>query len=202
MSQTGISANRLELLQIAEAVAKEKSIDKEIVISAMAEAIEKAAASKYGAENKIRVDIDETTGSIRLLRLLDVVDEVEDTFRQINLKDAKKINKEASIGGSPVEEELPPIDFGRVAAQSAKQVIVQKVRDAERERHYEEFKDRVGEIISGVAKRVEYNSVIVDLGRAEAIIKRDQNGGIYEPEPHDDLYQTQKLSKTQNSFFS
>ena len=174
MSPTGISANRLELLQIADAVAKEKSIDKEVVISAMSEAIEKAAASKYGAENKIRVDIDETTGIIKLLRLLDVVDEVEDNFRQINLKDAKKIDKEASIGGPPVEEELPPIDFGRVAAQSAKQVIVQKVRDAERERHYEEFKDRVGEIISGVVKRVEYNSVIVDLGRAEAIIKRDQ----------------------------
>ena len=174
MSPTGISANRLELLQIADAVAKEKSIEKEIVISAMSEAIEKAAASKYGAENKIRVDIDETTGTIKLLRLLDVVDEVEDNFRQINLKDAKKINKEASVGGLPVEEELPPIDFGRVAAQSAKQVIVQKVRDAERERHYEEFKDRVGEIISGVVKRVEYNSVIVDLGRAEAIIKRDQ----------------------------
>ena len=174
MSPTGISANRLELLQIADAVAKEKSIDKEVVISAMAEAIEKAAASKYGAENKIRVDIDEATGTIKLLRLLDVVDEVEDNFRQINLKDAKKINKEASVGGLPVEEELPPIDFGRVAAQSAKQVIVQKVRDAERERHYEEFKDRVGEIISGVVKRVEYNSVIVDLGRAEAIIKRDQ----------------------------
>ena len=174
MSTTGISANRLELLQIADAVAKEKSIEKEIVISAMSEAIEKAAASKYGAENKIRVDIDETTGTIKLLRLLDVVDEVEDNFRQINLKDAKKIDKEASVGGPPVEEELPAIDFGRVAAQSAKQVIVQKVRDAERERHYEEFKDRVGEIISGVVKRVEYNSVIVDLGRAEAIIKRDQ----------------------------
>ena len=174
MSPTGISANRLELLQIADAVAKEKSIEKEIVIAAMSEAIEKAAASKYGAENKIRVDIDETTGTIKLLRLLDVVDEVEDNFRQINLKDAKKIDKEASVGGPPVEEELPPIDFGRVAAQSAKQVIVQKVRDAERERHYEEFKDRVGEIISGVVKRVEYNSVIVDLGRAEAIIKRDQ----------------------------
>jgi len=174
MSTTGISANRLELLQIAEAVAKEKSIEKEVVISAMAEAIEKAAASKYGAENKIRVDIDESNGSIRLLRLLDVVENVEDTFRQITLDDAKKIDPEASIDGSAVEEELPPIDFGRVAAQSAKQVIVQKVRDAERERHFEEFKDRTGEIISGVVKRVEYNSVVVDLGRAEAIIKRDQ----------------------------
>ncbi len=174
MSTKGISANRLELLQIAEAVAKEKSIEKEVVISAMAEAIEKAAASKYGAENKIRVDIDESNGSIRLLRLLDVVENVEDTFRQIELKDAKKIDPEASIDGPAVEEELPPIDFGRVAAQSAKQVIVQKVRDAERERHFEEFKDRTGEIISGVVKRVEYSSVVVDLGRAEAIIKRDQ----------------------------
>ena len=174
MSTKGISANRLELLQIAEAVAKEKSIEKEIVISAMAEAIEKAAASKYGAENKIRVDIDESNGSIRLLRLLDVVENVEDTFRQITLEDAKKIDPEASIDGPAVEEELPPIDFGRVAAQSAKQVIVQKVRDAERERHFEEFKDRTGEIISGVVKRVEYSSVVVDLGRAEAIIKRDQ----------------------------
>jgi len=174
MSTKGISANRLELLQIADAVAKEKSIDKEVVISAMAEAIEKAAASKYGAENKIRVDINESNGSIRLLRLLEVVEKVEDTFRQITLQDAKKIDPEASIDGPAVEEELPSIDFGRVAAQSAKQVIVQKVRDAERERHFEEFKDKTGEIISGVVKRVEYNSVIVDLGRAEAIIKRDQ----------------------------
>ena len=103
MSTKGISANRLELLQIAEAVAKEKSIEKEIVISAMAEAIEKAAASKYGAENKIRVDIDESNGSIRLLRLLDVVENVEDTFRQITLEDAKKIDPEASIDGPAVE---------------------------------------------------------------------------------------------------
>ena len=174
MSPTGISANRLELLQIADAVAKEKAIDKEIVLSAMAEAIEKAAASKYGAENKIRVDINNDTGGIRLLRLLEVVEDVEDNFRQINLEDAKKIDPNASLNGPAVEEELPPIDFGRVAAQSAKQVIVQKVRDAERERHFEEFKDKVGEIISGVVKRVEYNSVVVDLGRAEAVIRRDQ----------------------------
>ena len=174
MSPTGISANRLELLQIADAVAKEKAIDKEIVLSAMAEAIEKAAASKYGAENKIRVDINNDTGGIRLLRLLEVVEDVEDNFRQINLEDAKKIDPNASLNGPAIEEELPPIDFGRVAAQSAKQVIVQKVRDAERERHFEEFKDKVGEIISGVVKRVEYNSVVVDLGRAEAVIRRDQ----------------------------
>ena len=173
MSPTGISANRLELLQIADAVAKEKSIDKKIVISAMEEAIQRAAASKYGSENRIKVEIDEETGSIKLMRLLEVVEEVTDNFREISLEEAKTKHPEAEIGGPEITEELPPIDFGRVAAQSAKQVIVQKVRDAERERHYEEFKDRVGEIISGVVKRVEYGSIVVDLGRAEAIIRKD-----------------------------
>ena len=173
MSPTGISANRLELLQIADAVAKEKSIDKKIVISAMEEAIQRAAASKYGAENRIKVEIDEETGSIKLMRLLEVVEEVTDNFREISLEEAKINHPDAEIGGPEITEELPPIDFGRVAAQSAKQVIVQKVRDAERERHYEEFKDRVGEIISGVVKRVEYGSVVVDLGRAEAIVRKD-----------------------------
>ena len=173
MSPTGISANRLELLQIADAVAKEKSIDKKIVISAMEEAIQRAAASKYGSENRIKVEIDEETGSIKLMRLLEVVEEVTDNFREISLEDAKTKHPDAEIGGPEITEELPPIDFGRVAAQSAKQVIVQKVRDAERERHYEEFKDRVGEIISGVVKRVEYGSIVVDLGRAEAIIRKD-----------------------------
>ncbi len=173
MSPTGISANRLELLQIADAVAKEKSIDKEIVISAMEEAIQRAAASKYGSENRIKVEIDEETGAIKLMRLLEVVEEVTDNFREISLEEAKIKHPDAEIGGPEITEELPPIDFGRVAAQSAKQVIVQKVRDAERERHYEEFKDRVGEIISGVVKRVEYGSIVVDLGRAEAIIRKD-----------------------------
>ena len=173
MSPTGISANRLELLQIADAVAKEKSIDKKIVISAMEEAIQRAAASKYGSENRIKVEIDEETGSIKLMRLLEVVEEVTDNFREISLEEAKIKHPDAEIGGPEITEELPPIDFGRVAAQNAKQVIVQKVRDAERERHYEEFKDRVGEIISGVVKRAEYGSIVVDLGRAEAIIRKD-----------------------------
>jgi len=173
MSTKGISANRLELLQIADAVAREKSIDKAIVISAMEEAIQKAAASRYGIENNIKAAIDTETGSITLMRLLDIVDKVEDFSTQINIEDAKLKNPEASIGGDPIEEELPPIDFGRVAAQSAKQVIFQKVREAERERHFEEFKDRVGEIISGVIKRVEYGTLIVDLGRAEAVIRKD-----------------------------
>ena len=173
MSTKGISANRLELLQIADAVAREKSIDKSIVISAMEEAIQKAAASRYGIENNIKADIDSETGSIELKRLLDIVEKVEDFSTQITLEEAKLKNPNAEIGGDPVEEELPPIDFGRVAAQSAKQVIFQKVREAERERHFEEFKDRVGEIINGVIKRVEYGTVIVDLGRAEAVIRKD-----------------------------
>ena len=173
MSTKGISANRLELLQIADAVAREKSIDKAIVISAMEEAIQKAAASRYGIENNIKAEINSETGSITLLRLLEIVEKVEDFSTQINIEDAKLKNPDAVLGGDPIEEELPPIDFGRVAAQSAKQVIFQKVREAERERHYEEFKDRVGEIISGVIKRVEYGTVIVDLGRAEAVIRKD-----------------------------
>ncbi|MEE2668186.1 MAG: transcription termination factor NusA, partial [Pseudomonadota bacterium] len=134
---------------------------------------QRAAASKYGSENRIKVEIDEETGSIKLMRLLEVVEEVTDNFREISLEEAKTKHPDAEIGGPEITEELPPIDFGRVAAQSAKQVIVQKVRDAERERHYEEFKDRVGEIISGVVKRVEYGSIVVDLGRAEAIIRKD-----------------------------
>ena len=173
MSTKGISANRLELLQIADAVAREKSIDKAIVISAMEEAIQKAAASRYGIENNIKAEINSETGSITLMRLLEIVEKVEDFSTQINIEDAKLKNPDAVLGGDPIEEELPPIDFGRVAAQSAKQVIFQKVREAERERHYEEFKDRVGEIISGVIKRVEYGTVIVDLGRAEAVIRKD-----------------------------
>jgi len=173
MSTKGISANRLELLQIADAVAREKPIDKAIVISAMEEAIQKAAASRYGIENNIKAEINTETGSITLMRLLEIVEKVEDFSTQINIEDAKLKNPDATLGGEPIEEELPPIDFGRVAAQSAKQVIFQKVREAERERHYEEFKDRVGEIISGVIKRVEYGTVIVDLGRAEAVIRKD-----------------------------
>ena len=173
MSTKGISANRLELLQIADAVAREKSIDKAIVISAMEEAIQKAAASRYGIENNIKAEINSETGSITLMRLLEIVEKVDDFSTQINIEDARLKNPEAVLGGDPIEEELPPIDFGRVAAQSAKQVIFQKVREAERERHYEEFKDRVGEIISGVIKRVEYGTVIVDLGRAEAVIRKD-----------------------------
>jgi N utilization substance protein A len=168
-----VSANRLELIQIADAVAREKSIDKAIVIEAMADAIQKAARSRYGQETNIRAEINPTTGEMKLQRLMQVVETVEDPAVQIALADARLRNPDAQIGDS-IAEQLPPIDFGRIAAQSAKQVIVQKVREAERDRQYEEYKDRIGEIVNGTVKRVEYGNVIVDLGRAEAIIRRDE----------------------------
>ncbi len=168
-----VSANRLELLQIADAVAREKSIDREIVIDAMADAIQKAARSRYGSESNIRVDINAKTGEIRLQRLLEVVETVEDYTTQIALELARDRNPDAQLGDF-IADPLPPMDFGRIAAQSAKQVIVQKVREAERDRQYEEYKDRIGEIVNGSVKRVEYGNVIVDLGRGEAIIRRDE----------------------------
>ena len=173
MALAGISANRLELLQIADAVAREKSIDRRIVIQAMEDAIQKAAKSRYGAENDIRCEIDARTGETRLARVMAVVDTVENEATQIGLEDAKRRNPEAQVGDL-IAEPLPPLDFGRVAAQNAKQVIVQKVREAERERQFNEYKDRVGEIVNGTVKRVEYGNVIVDLGRAEGIIRRDE----------------------------
>ncbi len=173
MAMPGISANKLELLQIADAVAREKSIDRKIVLQAMEDAIQKAAKSRYGSENDIRCEIDPKTGEARLSRVLAVVEEVENDATQINVDDAKKRNPEAKAGDL-IAEALPPLEFGRVAAQNAKQVIVQKVREAERERQFNEYKDRVGEIANGTVKRVEYGNVIVDLGRAEAIIRRDE----------------------------
>ncbi|MCB8840824.1 transcription termination factor NusA [Aurantimonas sp. VKM B-3413] len=168
-----VSANRLELLQIADAVAREKSIDREIVIGAMADAIQKAARSRYGQETNIRVDINQKTGEMKLQRLLEVVEDVENPNTQIYLELARDKNPDAEPGDF-IAEQLPPMDFGRIAAQSAKQVIVQKVREAERDRQYDEFKDRVGEIVNGTVKRVEYGNVIVDLGRGEGIIRRDE----------------------------
>ncbi|TGY88838.1 transcription termination/antitermination protein NusA [Marinicauda algicola] len=169
----GVSANRLELLQIAKAVAAEKMIDEKIVLEAIEEAIQKAARSRYGAELDIRCDIDPKTGEMRLTRVTTVADEVENENQQISLEEAKKIDPNAEIG-TEFEEELPPIEFGRVASQTAKQVITQKVREAERQRQYEEYKDRVGEIVNGIVKRVEYGNVIVDLGKAEGIIRRNE----------------------------
>jgi N utilization substance protein A len=170
---TAISANKAELLAIADAVAREKSIDRMIVIEAMEEAIQRAARARYGAENDIRAKIDPVSGEMRLWRVLEVVEAPEDHFKQISLVDAQKRDKKSAIGDFVVDP-LPPIEFGRIAAQAAKQVIVQKVRDAERERQYEEFKDRVNEVTTGVVKRVEFGHVVVDLGRAEGVIRRDQ----------------------------
>ncbi len=168
-----ISANRLELLQIADAVAREKNIDRQIVLDAMADAIAKAARSRYGAETDIHAEIHPKTGELKLARHLAVVEVVENDAREVTLEDARRRNAAAQIGDA-LSETLPPFDFGRIAAQSAKQVIVQKVRDAERDRQFVEFKDRVGEIINGAVKRVEYGNVIVDLGRGEAVIRRDE----------------------------
>src|SRR5215212_10211606 len=173
MADTTVSANRLELLQIADAVARDKAIDKSVVLQAMEDAIQRAARSRYGQENEIRAEIDAKSGEIRLNRLLMVVDKVDNDATQISIAEARNKNPAANLGDF-IAEPLPPVDFGRIAAQNAKQVIVQKVRDAERERQYNEFKDRIGEIVHGVVKRVEYGNVIVDLGRGEAIVRRDE----------------------------
>ncbi|MDA8624199.1 transcription termination factor NusA [Alphaproteobacteria bacterium] len=169
---SGISANKLELLQIADAVAREKGIEMDIVLSAMADAIQKAAKARYGQENDIRVDIDAKTGETKLLRVVTVVELVENDDTEISLAIAQRDNPQAKLGDEVIDE-LPPVEFGRIATQAAKQVIVQRVREAERERQYEEFKDRVGEIINGVVKRVEYGNAVLDLGRSEAVVRRD-----------------------------
>ena len=170
---SAISANKAELLAIADSVAREKLIDRGIVIEAMEDAIQRAARARYGQENDIRAKLDPRTGDLRLWRVVEVVEEVEDYFKQVDLAAAKKLDDKASLGDFIVDP-LPPVDLGRIDAQSAKQVIFQKVRDAERERQHEEFKDRVGEIITGVVKSVEFGHVIVNLGRAEGVIRRDQ----------------------------
>lgn len=173
MSTAGISANRLELLQIANAVAQEKSIEKEIVLEAIEEAIQRAARLRYGSELDIRAHLNPVTGEMDLKRVITVVEEVENESTEIDLPSAKMDFPEADIGFE-ITTPLPPIEFGRVQSQMAKQVIMQKVREAERARQYEEYKDRVGEIVNGIVKRVEYGHIIVDLGRAEGVIRRDQ----------------------------
>jgi N utilization substance protein A len=162
-----------DLLQVADAVARDKGIDRDEVLQAMEQAIQKAGRSKYGQEYDIRSEIDRKSGQIRLLRFREVADPIENEATQIPLAEARRFNPDAELGDF-ITDPLPPIDFGRIAAQTAKQVIVQKVRDAERARQFKEFKDRVGEIVNGLAKRVEFGNVIVDLGRAEAILRRDE----------------------------
>ena len=163
---------RPELLQIAESVAREKSIDQNIVIQAMEQAIQSAAKRKYGQELEIRAGINKKSGEIEIARVLKVVEVVDNKAIEITLEEGQKRDSSARIGDF-FYDPLPPIELGRVAAQTAKQVIVQKVRDAEREKQYEEFKDREGEVVNGLVKRIEYGNVIVDLGRGEAFIRRD-----------------------------
>jgi len=164
---------RPELLLVADAVAREKNIDREEVLEAMEQAIQKAGRAKYGHEKDIRATIDRKTGDVRLSRWTEAVETVENEETQIPIHIAKKFQPEIKLGEHLVDP-LPPIDFGRIAAQTAKQVIVQRVREYERKRQYEEFKDRVGEIINGVVKRTEYGNLMVELGRAEALLRRDE----------------------------
>src|SRR5271157_2559842 len=171
--ETIVTYARPELLQVADSVARDKGIDREEVLEAMEQAIQKAGRSKYGQEYDIRAEIDRRNGEIRLLRFREVAEAVENEATQIAHAEAQRLNPEAEIGDF-ITDPLPPIDFGRIAAQTAKQVIVQKVRDAERQRQFLEFKDRVSEIVNGLVKRVEFGNVVVDLGRAEAMLRRDE----------------------------
>ena len=167
---------RTELLQVADAVARDKGIERDEVLEAMEQAIGKAGRAKYGHEHDIRAAIDRKSGEIRLARYREVVmgpEQVENEMAQMPLRDAQKIDEKLRVGDF-ITEELPPIDLGRIAAQTAKQVIVQKVREAERSRQFDEYKDRSGEIVNGIVKRVEFGNVTVDLGRAEAMLRRDE----------------------------
>lgn len=164
---------KTELLQVAEAVAREKSIERDEVLEAMEQAISKAGRAKYGHEHDIRAEIDRKTGEVRLRRYREVADEIENEFTQIETRDAKVANADIEVGEFVIED-LPPIDLGRIAAQTAKQVIVQKVREAERKRQFQEYKDRIGEVVNGIVKRNEFGNVSVDLGRAEAFMRRDE----------------------------
>ncbi|KJV62360.1 nusA N-terminal domain protein [Rickettsia amblyommatis str. Ac/Pa] len=161
----------VEILQIIDSVAREKGISKEILISTVEQAVQAAGRKKYGNEYNIKAQINRKTGEINLLRILKIVEDVEDYLTQISLEEALIKNPEAKIGDE-IYEYLPPIDHARVSAQAAKQVITQRVIEAEREKQYHDFKDRKGEIINGIVKRIEYGDIIVDLSRAEAIIKK------------------------------
>jgi len=168
--------DKLELLRIVESVANEKSIDKELVITSMESAIQKAALTKFGNDNSIEVTIDRESGEIKIQKVFEIVEKVEDPSKEITLEDAKKINKDSADFkvGEKIFEELPQIDFGRIAAQSAKQVISQRVKEAEKTRQYEDFVDKEGQILSGIIKRLEYGNIIMDLGKAEGVIKKDE----------------------------
>ncbi|MDP2580081.1 transcription termination factor NusA [Shimia thalassica] len=180
------SANQLELLQTAEAVAREKMIDPGLVVEAMEESLARAAKSRYGAEMDIRVSIDRRTGKATFTRVRTVVEEeeLENYQAEFTVEQAKQYMADPVVGDTFVEE-IPPVEMGRIAAQSAKQVILQKVREAERDRQYEEFKDRAGTIINGTVKREEYGNVIVDVGRGEAVLRRNEKIGREAYRPND-----------------
>jgi len=180
------SANQLELLQTAEAVAREKMIDPSLVVEAMEESLARAAKSRYGSEMDIRVSIDRKTGKATFTRVRTVVEdeELENYQAEFTVEQAKQYMEDPSVG-DVFTEEVPPVELGRIAAQSAKQVILQKVREAERDRQYEEFIDREGTIINGVVKREEYGNVIVDVGRGEAILRRNEKIGRESHRPND-----------------
>jgi len=180
------SANQLELLQTAEAVAREKMIDPNLVVEAMEESLARAAKSRYGSEMDIRVHIDRKTGRAAFTRVRTVVedDAVENYQSELTVKDAKQFLADPKVGDE-IKDEVPPVEMGRIAAQSAKQVILQKVREAERDRQYEEFKDRAGSIINGVVKREEYGNIIVDIGRGEGILRRNDKIGRESYRPND-----------------
>ncbi|TLU74215.1 transcription termination factor NusA [Lichenicoccus roseus] len=167
------AVSRPELLLVADAVAREKSIDREEVLEAMEQAIQKAGRAKYGHEKDIRATIDRRSGDVRLTRWTEAVETVENDETQIPVHIARKFKPEIQVGEHIVDP-LPPIDFGRIAAQTAKQVIVQRVREYERKRQYDEFKDRVGEIVNGTVKRTEYGNLMVEIGHAEALLRRDE----------------------------
>ena len=175
MAKKKYNVIREEMLQVASNVAQEKNIDQDSVFSAMEQALEKAARVKYGQEIDIRISIDRSTGDIKLNSYLEVVENIEEEFqsRQILLEDAKKTNPDIGLGEF-ITKELPPIELGRVAAQNAKGVIIQKVREADKSNQYEEYKDKVGEIAVGIVKRTEFGNLIIDLGKSEAIIKREE----------------------------
>ncbi len=172
------SANQLELLQTAEAVAREKMIDPELVVQAMEDSLARAAKSRYGADMDIRVHIDRKTGVAAFTRVRTVVadDALENHHAELTVSQARPYLEDPQIGDEVVDQ-VPPVELGRIAAQSAKQVILQKVREAERDRQYEEFKDRAGTIINGVVKREEYGNIVVDIGRGEAVLRRNEKIG-------------------------
>ncbi len=181
------SANQLELLQTAEAVAREKMIDPTLVVEAMEESLSRAAKSRYGAEMDIRVKIDRKTGRATFTRVRTVIgedEELENYQAQLTVEQAKQFLEDPKPGDE-IRDEVPPVEMGRIAAQSAKQVILQKVREAERDRQYEEFKDRAGTIINGQVKREEYGNIVVDVGAGEAVLRRNDKIGRESYRPGD-----------------